>query len=61
MELSMTLPTMVPHGRSELLAWCRAIDEGPYASLAAGVDEVFLVPTTADPAELDRTREALGR
>ena len=30
----MTLPTMVPHGRSEILAWCRGIDEGPYASLA---------------------------
>jgi alkanesulfonate monooxygenase SsuD/methylene tetrahydromethanopterin reductase-like flavin-dependent oxidoreductase (luciferase family) len=26
----------------------------------AGCDEFFLVPTTADPAELDRTREALG-
>lgn len=27
---------------------------------AAGADELFLVPTTADPAELDRTRNALG-
>ena len=27
---------------------------------AAGADELFLVPTTADPAELDRTRDALG-
>ena len=27
---------------------------------AAGADECFLVPTTADPAELDRTRDALG-
>ena len=26
----------------------------------AGCDEVFLVPSTADPVELDRTREALG-
>ena len=26
----------------------------------AGADEYFLVPTTADPAELDRTRDALG-
>jgi hypothetical protein len=26
---------------------------------AAGADELFLVPTTVDPAELDRTREAL--
>jgi alkanesulfonate monooxygenase SsuD/methylene tetrahydromethanopterin reductase-like flavin-dependent oxidoreductase (luciferase family) len=26
----------------------------------AGCDELFLVPTTADVAELDRTREALG-
>ena len=30
----MTLPTMLPHGRSELLAWCRGIDEGPWSSLA---------------------------
>ena len=27
---------------------------------AAGCDELFLVPTTADVTELDRTREALG-
>lgn len=26
----------------------------------AGADELFLVPTTGDPTELDRTREALG-
>jgi alkanesulfonate monooxygenase SsuD/methylene tetrahydromethanopterin reductase-like flavin-dependent oxidoreductase (luciferase family) len=34
MDLSMTLPTMLPHGRREILAWCRAVDEGPWASLA---------------------------
>jgi alkanesulfonate monooxygenase SsuD/methylene tetrahydromethanopterin reductase-like flavin-dependent oxidoreductase (luciferase family) len=34
MDLSMTLPTMVPHGRDEVLAWCRAVDDGPWASLA---------------------------
>jgi alkanesulfonate monooxygenase SsuD/methylene tetrahydromethanopterin reductase-like flavin-dependent oxidoreductase (luciferase family) len=34
MKLSMTLPTMLPHGRSEILAWCRAVDEGPFESLA---------------------------
>jgi hypothetical protein len=27
---------------------------------AAGAHELFLVPTTADPVELDRTREALA-
>jgi hypothetical protein len=27
---------------------------------AAGLDELWLVPTTVDPAELDRTRDALG-
>ncbi len=30
----MTLPTVVPHGRDEVLAWCRAIDEGAWTSLA---------------------------
>ena len=30
----MTLPTMLPHGRGELLAWCRKIDEGPWSRLA---------------------------
>jgi alkanesulfonate monooxygenase SsuD/methylene tetrahydromethanopterin reductase-like flavin-dependent oxidoreductase (luciferase family) len=30
----MTLPTMLPQGRREVLAWCRATDEGPWASLA---------------------------
>ena len=30
----MTLPTMLPHGRDEVLAWCRGVDEGPWSSLA---------------------------
>lgn len=30
----MTLPTMLPHGRAEVLDWCRGIDEGPWSSLA---------------------------
>jgi alkanesulfonate monooxygenase SsuD/methylene tetrahydromethanopterin reductase-like flavin-dependent oxidoreductase (luciferase family) len=34
MHISMTLPTMLPHGRTETLAWCRAVDEGPFTSLA---------------------------
>lgn len=65
----MTLPTMLPHGRDELVAWCRGVDEGPWASLAVpervaaveavGADEVILVPTTADPTELEATAEAL--
>jgi alkanesulfonate monooxygenase SsuD/methylene tetrahydromethanopterin reductase-like flavin-dependent oxidoreductase (luciferase family) len=34
MDLAMTLPTMLPHGRDEVLGWCRSIDEGPWSSLA---------------------------
>ena len=34
MQVAMTLPTMLPHGRHEATAWCRAIDEGPWSSLA---------------------------
>jgi alkanesulfonate monooxygenase SsuD/methylene tetrahydromethanopterin reductase-like flavin-dependent oxidoreductase (luciferase family) len=34
MELSMTLPTMLPHTRAQTLAWCRDVDEGPWPSLA---------------------------
>jgi alkanesulfonate monooxygenase SsuD/methylene tetrahydromethanopterin reductase-like flavin-dependent oxidoreductase (luciferase family) len=34
MDIAMTLPTMVPHGRSEVLRWCRGVDEGPWSSLA---------------------------
>jgi alkanesulfonate monooxygenase SsuD/methylene tetrahydromethanopterin reductase-like flavin-dependent oxidoreductase (luciferase family) len=34
MDLAMTLPTMVPHGRDEMMAWCGAIDDGPWSSLA---------------------------
>lgn len=30
----MTLPTMLPHGRDEVLRWCRGVDEGPWSSLA---------------------------
>lgn len=34
MQISMTMPTMLPHDRADVLAWCRAVDEGPFASLA---------------------------
>src|SRR3954451_24951834 len=34
MQLSMTLPTMLPHSRAQTLAWCRAIGDGSWASLA---------------------------
>ena len=34
MDVSMTLPTMVPHDRDATLAWCREVDAGPWASLA---------------------------
>ena len=34
MEIAMTLPTMVAQNRSQTLAWCRGIDDGPWSSLA---------------------------
>ncbi len=34
MDVSMTLPTMLPHDRATHIAWCRAIDDGPWATLA---------------------------
>src|SRR5262245_26139029 len=34
MDLAMTLPTMLPHGRDEVVAWCRGVDDGPWSSLA---------------------------
>jgi len=34
MDIAMTLPTMLPHGRREVLDWCREIDDGPWSSLA---------------------------
>ena len=37
-----------------------ALRDAAEAARRAGCDELFLVPTTADPAELDRAREALG-
>jgi len=39
----------------------KALRDAVAALQDAGCDELFLVPTTADPAELDRTRDALGR
>lgn len=37
MEISLTLPSLVPGtGRDAVLAWCGAIDAGPFASLAVG-------------------------
>ena len=40
----MTLPTMLPHGRPELLAWCRGIDEGPFSSISSGERITFHNP-----------------
>jgi alkanesulfonate monooxygenase SsuD/methylene tetrahydromethanopterin reductase-like flavin-dependent oxidoreductase (luciferase family) len=34
MDVGMTLPTMLPHGRAEVLEWCRVIDEGAWSCLA---------------------------
>ncbi|MCB0993907.1 MAG: LLM class flavin-dependent oxidoreductase [Acidimicrobiales bacterium] len=34
MDIAMTLPTMLPHGRAEVLEWCRRVDDGPWSSLA---------------------------
>jgi alkanesulfonate monooxygenase SsuD/methylene tetrahydromethanopterin reductase-like flavin-dependent oxidoreductase (luciferase family) len=52
----MTLPTMLPQGRSELLAWCRAADEGPWESLAVPERVTYtshaLVPQLAAAAAL---------
>jgi hypothetical protein len=37
-----------------------ALRDAVAAADAAGADEFFLVPTSADPDELARTRDALG-
>ncbi len=50
MDISMTMPTMVPHGRQETLQWCRAVDEGPWASLA--IPERVTYPSHAWTVEL---------
>jgi alkanesulfonate monooxygenase SsuD/methylene tetrahydromethanopterin reductase-like flavin-dependent oxidoreductase (luciferase family) len=50
MDIAMTLPTMVPHGRKEVLAWCRGIDEGPWSSLA--VPERITFPSHSMIVEL---------
>ena len=34
MQISMTLPSSVPHTRRQFIDWCRLVDEGPWASLA---------------------------
>jgi alkanesulfonate monooxygenase SsuD/methylene tetrahydromethanopterin reductase-like flavin-dependent oxidoreductase (luciferase family) len=56
MQISMTLPTMLPHGRTELLGWCQAVDTGPWASLAVPERVTYtshaLVPQLAAAAAL---------
>jgi alkanesulfonate monooxygenase SsuD/methylene tetrahydromethanopterin reductase-like flavin-dependent oxidoreductase (luciferase family) len=32
-ELGLTMPTMIPHGRADVLGWAREADEGPWAAL----------------------------
>jgi alkanesulfonate monooxygenase SsuD/methylene tetrahydromethanopterin reductase-like flavin-dependent oxidoreductase (luciferase family) len=50
MDLAMTLPTMLPQGRAEVLAWCRGVDEGPWSSLA--VPERITFPSHALTVQL---------
>ena len=56
MQISMTLPTMLPQGRQELLAWCCAVDTGPWQSLAVPERVTYtshaLVPQLAAAAAL---------
>jgi alkanesulfonate monooxygenase SsuD/methylene tetrahydromethanopterin reductase-like flavin-dependent oxidoreductase (luciferase family) len=56
MHISMTLPTMLPHGRTELLAWCESVDAGPWESLAVPERVTYtshaLVPQLAAAAAL---------
>ena len=61
MQISMTLPTMLPHDRSDVLAWCRAVDDGPFASLAAPEritypSHSWIVQLSAAAALTDRVR-----
>jgi alkanesulfonate monooxygenase SsuD/methylene tetrahydromethanopterin reductase-like flavin-dependent oxidoreductase (luciferase family) len=61
MDLAMTLPTMLPHGRGEILAWCRKVDEGPWSSLAVPerityTSHAWLVQLSAAAALTERVR-----
>lgn len=61
MQISMTLPTMLPHGRDEVLAWCRGVDEGPFASLAVPervtyTSHSWIVQLSAAAAVTERVR-----
>jgi len=59
MDISMTMPTMVPHGRSDTLAWCRAVDDGPWASLA--IPERVTYPSHAWCVELSAAAALTAR
>lgn len=50
MDIAMTLPTMLAHDRSDTISWCRAIDEGPWSSLA--VPERITYPSHSWVVEL---------
>ncbi len=46
----MTLPTMVAHDGAQTRGWCRAVDAGPWSSLA--VPERITYPSHALMVEL---------
>lgn len=50
MDVAMTMPTMLAHGRAETIAWCRTVDEGPWSSLA--VPERITYPSHSWVVEL---------
>ncbi len=61
MDIAMTLPTMLAHDRADTLAWCRAVDEGPWSSLAVPERVTYpshhwLVELSATAALTERVR-----
>jgi len=60
-QIAMTVPTMLPVGRTALRDWCREIDSGPFSSLAvpervAWGGEACLPTLAACAAWTDRVR-----
>lgn len=61
MDIAMTLPTMLVHDRAQTIEWCRAIDEGPWSSLAVPervtyTSHSWVVELAAAAALTDRVR-----
>jgi hypothetical protein len=63
-DYGLQIPYVVPASRRDPLTFMERADDGPSRTVEnaaiAGFDEVHFLPTSVDPAEIDRLEDVLA-